>query len=89
MNHLLVVIANRERTRAETLRDSLVERQVTARIGRTLHPEGLPMDQSNLFSHPDAPKYVASAETSGKPVENPTFSDRPDADGLASAMQRS
>jgi hypothetical protein len=39
------------------------------------------MDQTNLFSHPEAPKYVASGETSAKPVENPTFSDRPDTDG--------
>jgi hypothetical protein len=38
------------------------------------------MDDSNLFSHPDAPEYVASGHASGKPVENPTFSDRPDAE---------
>ncbi|MEE2852965.1 MAG: hypothetical protein VX424_09980 [Actinomycetota bacterium] len=39
------------------------------------------MDESNLFSHPEAPKYVASGETSAKPVEHPAFSDRPDAAG--------
>jgi hypothetical protein len=37
------------------------------------------MDNSNLFSHPDTPESVASGEASVKPVENPTFSDRPDA----------
>ena len=36
------------------------------------------MDNSNLFSHPDAPEYVAPGEASRKPVEYPTFSDRPD-----------
>lgn len=41
------------------------------------------MDQSNLFSHPEAPKHVASGETSATPVELPTFSDRPEADGSA------
>lgn len=46
------------------------------------------MDQSNLFSHPEAPKYVASGETSAKPVENPTFSDRTDTDARSSATQR-
>lgn len=40
------------------------------------------MDQSNLFSHPEAPKYVASGETSEKPVEHPTFSDRPDTEAV-------
>lgn len=34
------------------------------------------MDNANLFSHPDAPEYVASGEASGKPVEYPTFSDQ-------------
>jgi hypothetical protein len=34
------------------------------------------MDNSNLFSHPDAPEYVASGQASRKPVEYPTFSDR-------------
>lgn len=38
------------------------------------------MDTSNLFSHPDAPDCVRSVDASGKPVEYPTFSDRPDAD---------
>jgi hypothetical protein len=37
------------------------------------------MDNSNLFSHPEAPEYVASGQASGKAVENPTFSDRADA----------
>lgn len=46
------------------------------------------MNKSNLFSHPEAPTYVASGETSGKPVEHPTFSDRPDADTLNSATCR-
>ncbi|WP_169926053.1 hypothetical protein [Mycobacterium arosiense] len=39
------------------------------------------MDQSSLFSHPEAPKHVASGEASAKPVEHPTFSDRPDTEG--------
>jgi hypothetical protein len=39
------------------------------------------MDNSNLFSHPEAPEHVVSGEASGKPVEYPTFSDRPDAEG--------
>jgi hypothetical protein len=47
------------------------------------------MDNSNLFSHPDAPEYVASGEVSGKPVEYPTFSDRPDAGPAVFPMQRS
>lgn len=46
------------------------------------------MDQSNLFSHTEAPKQVVSDETSGKPVEYPTFSDRPDADPHGSPTQR-
>lgn len=46
------------------------------------------MDQSNLFSHPEAPKYVASGEASAKAVEYPTFSDRPDAEGAGSAEPR-
>jgi hypothetical protein len=37
------------------------------------------MDSSNLFSHPDAPEYVALGQASRKPVECPTFSDRPGA----------
>lgn len=45
------------------------------------------MDNSNLFSHPEAPEHVASGEVSQKPVEYPTFSDRPDAD--VSATRRS
>lgn len=36
------------------------------------------MDNSNLFSHPEAPEHAASGEVSGKPVEYPTFSDRPE-----------
>jgi hypothetical protein len=36
------------------------------------------MDNSSLFSHPEAPEYVASCQGSGKPVEYPTFSDRSD-----------
>ena len=39
------------------------------------------MNHSNLFSHLEAPKYVASAETSAKPVEHPTFSDQADTAG--------
>ena len=46
------------------------------------------MDKSNLFSHTEAPKQVISDETSGKPVEHPTFSDRPDADAPGSPPQR-
>jgi hypothetical protein len=47
------------------------------------------MDNSNLFSHPDAPELIASGEASGKPVEYPTFSDRPDAGAPVSATQQS
>lgn len=47
------------------------------------------MDNSNLFSHPDAPEHVASGETSAKPVEYPKFSDGPDSDSAVSAQQRS
>lgn len=43
-------------------------------------PQRTRMDNSNLFSHPDAPEYVGSGENAGKPVEHPTFSDAPDAD---------
>lgn len=46
------------------------------------------MDNSNLFSHPDAPEHVASGEAAKKPVENPTFSDRPGADVAVTATQR-
>jgi hypothetical protein len=38
------------------------------------------MDNLNLFSHPEAPEYVASSQASGKPVEYPMFSDRPEAE---------
>jgi hypothetical protein len=47
------------------------------------------MDNSNLFSHPDTPEYVVSGKAPGRPVECPTFSDRPDADAAVSAKQRS
>jgi hypothetical protein len=47
------------------------------------------MDNSNLFSHPAAPEHVASGNASGKPVEYPKFSDRPDAEADVSATQRS
>jgi hypothetical protein len=47
------------------------------------------MDNSNLFSHPDAPEYVASGNAHGEPVEYPTFSDRPAAEAAVSAPQRS
>jgi hypothetical protein len=43
---------------------------------------------SNLFSHPDAPEYVALGEASGKPVEYPAFSDRPDVEPAVFATQR-
>lgn len=46
------------------------------------------MDQSNLFSHPEAPKYVASGEISAEPVEHPTFSDRPDTKAVGSSNCR-
>jgi hypothetical protein len=36
------------------------------------------MDSSNLFSHPQEPEYVSPGDTSTGPVENPTFSDRPE-----------
>jgi hypothetical protein len=47
------------------------------------------MDNSNLFSHPNAPEYVASGNAHGEPVEYPTFLDRPDAEAAVSALQRS
>ncbi|MDT5146324.1 MAG: hypothetical protein QOC58_969 [Mycobacterium sp.] len=47
------------------------------------------MDSSNLFSHPEAPQHVASREATQKPVENPTFSDRPGADARGSAKHQS
>jgi hypothetical protein len=47
------------------------------------------MDNSNLFSHPEAPEHVASGEVSQKPVEYPTFSDRPDSGAAASATRQS
>ncbi|WP_168209523.1 hypothetical protein [Mycobacterium helveticum] len=46
------------------------------------------MDNSNLFSHPEAPEHVVSDETSGKPVEHPVFSDRPNGDAGARAKER-
>ncbi|WP_343709419.1 hypothetical protein [Mycobacterium sp.] len=46
------------------------------------------MDNSKLFSHPEAPEYIVSGEHSGKPVENPVFSDRPSGDAGARAKQR-
>jgi hypothetical protein len=46
------------------------------------------MDNSNLFSHPDAPEHVASDEAYGKPVEHPRFSDRPNPDDALSPTQR-
>jgi hypothetical protein len=57
------------------------------RIGRPLHLEGHPMDDSNLFSHLETPKYVASVETCAKPVEYPMFSDRPGSDAVIAAKQ--
>jgi len=36
------------------------------------------MDNSSLFSHPDAPQQGVPAEAAEKGVEYPTFSDRPD-----------
>jgi hypothetical protein len=36
------------------------------------------MDSANLFSHPNVPETTQSKETSEKPAEYPTFSDRPD-----------
>jgi hypothetical protein len=38
------------------------------------------MEFSSLFSHPDAPEFVRSGDTSTEPVEHPVFSDRPQAD---------
>jgi hypothetical protein len=46
------------------------------------------MDNSNLFSHPETPEHIASSEVSQKPVEYPTFSDRPGGNGAASATQQ-
>jgi hypothetical protein len=36
------------------------------------------MDSSALFSHPDLPQSVPSAELNKTPAEYPTFSDRPE-----------
>jgi hypothetical protein len=47
------------------------------------------MDNSDLFSHPETPESFATGEVSGKPVEYPTFSDRPGADTASSATRRS
>jgi hypothetical protein len=47
------------------------------------------MDNSNLFSHPDALEYVAAGDVSVKRVEYPTFSDRPEAHAALSATQHS
>ncbi len=47
------------------------------------------MDSSNLFSHPEKPQHVASREATKKPVENPTFSDRPGSDAPGSPAQQS
>ena len=37
------------------------------------------MENSSLFSHPEVPEVITSDETNNQPVQNPTFSDRPDA----------
>jgi hypothetical protein len=37
------------------------------------------MENTSLFSHPEVPQVIPSGESSKQPVENPTFSDRPDA----------
>jgi hypothetical protein len=37
------------------------------------------MDFSNLFSHPEESESISSRDAAKGPVENPTFSDRPDA----------
>ncbi|CPR05188.1 hypothetical protein BN971_00534 [Mycobacterium bohemicum DSM 44277] len=47
------------------------------------------MDSSNLFSHPEVPEHVAPSEASAKPVENPRFSDRPEAQTGGSPHKRS
>lgn len=47
------------------------------------------MDNSSLFSHPDAPEYVASDEASAQPVEYPIFSDRLDTKPAVPKTQRS
>ncbi|MCV7377662.1 hypothetical protein H7K38_03240 [Mycobacterium alsense] len=47
------------------------------------------MDNSNLFSHPDAPEHVGASENAGKPVEYPTFSDAPAAHAAGSPKQGS
>lgn len=46
------------------------------------------MENLNLFSHPEAPEHVTSGEAAAKPVEYPTFSDRPGAKVGRSAAQR-
>jgi hypothetical protein len=46
------------------------------------------MDSSTLFSHPDVPEPVSSRDGAEEPVENPTFSDGPDANTSSSAARR-
>jgi hypothetical protein len=43
------------------------------------------MELSNLFSHPHRPELVPRDDRSTGPVENPTFSDRAEADGAVAA----
>ena len=37
------------------------------------------MDYFNLFSHPQQPEFVSSGDTATSAVEQPTFSDAPEA----------
>jgi hypothetical protein len=39
------------------------------------------MDYFNLFSHPHEPEFVSSGDTATWAVEQPTFSDGPEANG--------
>ena len=39
------------------------------------------MDYFNLFSHPQEPEFVSSGDTASWTVEQPTFSDGPEANG--------
>jgi hypothetical protein len=82
------VIANREGNCEETsvrFDSSFIRQQG---VWADLFIKDTNMDNSNLFSHPDAPEYVVSGQVSAKPVEYPKFSDRPDADAAISAIQR-
>jgi len=46
------------------------------------------MNIPNLFSHPPEREFISSRDTSTEPVENPTFSDRPEANAPGTQRHR-